>query len=55
MVRHAADSLEVLIDQPDTNAPLRLGQPDDGTVWSLAEPPDPDDQYEGPLTPRRSG
>ena len=51
MVRHAADSLEVLIDQPDTNAPSGWVSSDDGTVWSLAEPPDPDDQYEGPLTP----
>ena len=51
MVRHAADSLEVLLDQPDTNAPPGWVSSDDGTVWSLAELPDPDDLYEGPLSP----
>lgn len=51
MVRHAADSLEVLLDQPDTNAPPGWLSSDDGTVWSLAELPDPDDLYEGPLSP----
>lgn len=51
MVRHAADSLEVLLDQPDTNAPPGWTSSSDGTVWSLTEPPDPDDLYEGPLSP----
>lgn len=49
MVRHAVDSLEVLLDQPDTNAPPGWASSDDGTVWSLAELPD--DLYEGPLSP----
>lgn len=51
MVRHAADSLEVLLDQPDTNAPPGWISSNDGTVWSLSEKPAPDDLYEGPLSP----
>lgn len=51
MVRHAADGLEVLLDQPDINAPPGWISSDDGTVWSLAELPDPDELYEGPLSP----
>lgn len=51
MIRHAADSLEVLLDEPDTNPPPGWTSSDDGTVWSLAEVPDPDDLYDGPLNP----
>jgi nucleoid-associated protein YgaU/DNA-binding SARP family transcriptional activator len=51
MIRHSDTSLEVLLDQPDTNAPAGWSSTDDGTVWSLAEPPDSDDPYDGPLSP----
>jgi nucleoid-associated protein YgaU/DNA-binding SARP family transcriptional activator len=51
MVRHAADSLEVLLDQPDPNPPPGWVSTEDGTVWSLAEPPDPDALDHGPLCP----
>ncbi|MCB1010630.1 MAG: LysM peptidoglycan-binding domain-containing protein [Microthrixaceae bacterium] len=51
MVRHAVDSLEVLLDRPDTNAPPGWVSSEDGTVWSLSELPEPDDLYEGPLSP----
>ncbi|WCO67953.1 LysM peptidoglycan-binding domain-containing protein [Iamia majanohamensis] len=51
MVRHADDSLEVLLDQPDTDPPPGWTSSDDGTVWTLTEIPDPDDLYYGPLSP----
>jgi DNA-binding SARP family transcriptional activator len=51
MVRHASDSLEVLMDQPDTNAPPGWISSADGAVWSLTESADPDDLYQGPLSP----
>ena len=51
MIRHSDTSLEVLLDQPDTNAPAGWSSTDDGTVWTLVEPPDTDDPYDGPLSP----
>lgn len=51
MVRHAADSLEVLLDQPDPKPPPGWVSTEDGTVWSLVEPPDPDALDHGPLCP----
>lgn len=51
MVRHAADSLEVLLDEPDAVAPPGWASSEDGEVWTLAEAPDPDDLYDGPLSP----
>ena len=51
MIRHSDTSLEILLDQPDTNAPAGWSSTDDGTVWTLVEPPDTDDPYDGPLSP----
>lgn len=51
MIRHSEDSLEVLLDRPDTNPPPGWISTDDGTVWTLIEPPDADDPYDGPLSP----
>jgi DNA-binding SARP family transcriptional activator/LysM repeat protein len=51
MIRHSDTSLEVVLDQPDTNAPPAWSSTDDGTVWTLVEPPDTDDLYDGPLSP----
>lgn len=51
MVRHAADSLEVLLDQPDTNAPPGWTSSEDGVVWSRTDLGGLDDLYEGPLSP----
>lgn len=48
MIRHSAESLEVLLDQPDPNPPAGWASTDDGTVWTLEEPPDPAD---APLSP----
>ena len=51
MIRHSDTSLEVLLDRPDTNAPAGWSSTDDGTVWTLVEPPDNDEPYDGPLSP----
>lgn len=51
MIRHSAHSLEVLLDEADTNAPAGWTSTDDGRVWTLAEIPDPEDAYDGPLCP----
>lgn len=51
MIRHSDTSLEVLLDQPDTNAPAGWSSTDDGALWTLVEPPDTDDPYDGPLSP----
>jgi len=51
MIRHSGDLLEVLIDEPDTKAPPGWNSTDDGTVWTLAEVPDSEAPYEGPLSP----
>lgn len=51
MIRHSDTSLEVLLDQPETNAPAGWSSTDDGTVWTLVEPPDTDGMYDGPLSP----
>ncbi len=51
MIRHSADSVEILLDQPDPNPPAGWVSTDDGTVWTLEEPPDADDPYDGPLSP----
>ena len=51
MIRHSDDSLEILLDQPDTNPPAGWISTDNGTVWTLVEPPDTDDPYDGPLSP----
>lgn len=51
MIRHCTDSLEVLLDEPDTNAPAGWSSTDDGRVWTLAAVPDPEEAYDGPLCP----
>ncbi len=51
MIRHSDTSLEVLLDQPDTNAPAGWSSTDDGTVWTLVERPESDEPYDGPLSP----
>lgn len=51
MIRHSAESLEILLDQPDPHPPAGWASTDDGTVWTLEEAPDPDDPYDGPLRP----
>ncbi len=51
MIRHSAESLEILLDQPDSKPPACWASTGDGTVWTLEEPPDPDDPYDGPLSP----
>jgi len=51
VIRHSADGLEVLLDQPDPNPPAGWTSTDDGTIWTLQDPPDPDDSYDGPLSP----
>ncbi|MCZ7537876.1 MAG: LysM peptidoglycan-binding domain-containing protein [Acidimicrobiia bacterium] len=51
MIRHSAESVEILLDQPDPNPPAGWAGTDDGAVWTLEEPPDPDDPYDGPLSP----
>src|SRR3546814_15946842 len=43
MIRHSIDSLEVLLDQPDTNPPDGWTPTDDGTVWTMVEVPDADE------------
>lgn len=51
MIRHSDTSLEVLLDQPETSAPVGWTSTDDGAVWTLVERPDGDDPYDGPLSP----
>ena len=51
MIRHSDTSLEVLLDQPETNAPVGWTTTDDGAVWTLVERPETDDPYDGPLSP----
>lgn len=51
VIRHSAGSLEVLLDQPDPNPPAGWASTDDGTIWTLQDPPDPGDSYDGPLSP----
>src|SRR3546814_18725747 len=50
MIRHSIDSLEVLLDQPDTNPPDGWSTTDDGTVWTMVEVPEADEAYDGPLS-----
>lgn len=51
MIRHATDSLEVLLDQPDTHPPAGWTASGDGTIWTLTDAPEADDLYDGPLSP----
>lgn len=51
MIRHSDSGLEVLLDQPDVNAPAGWSSTEDGTVWSLLERPDTEELYYGPLSP----
>ncbi|HTO00558.1 MAG TPA: bacterial transcriptional activator domain-containing protein, partial [Microthrixaceae bacterium] len=51
IVRHSEDCLEVLLDQPDTNAPVGWSSTEDGAVWTLVELPGLVDPNEGPLNP----
>ena len=51
MIRHSDTSLEVLLDKPDTNPPAGWISTDNGKVWTLVEPPDTDEPYDGPLSP----
>ncbi len=48
IVRHSSDSLEVLLDQADPDAPAGWTSTDDGTVWTLTGPPLLDDLHDGP-------
>jgi DNA-binding SARP family transcriptional activator/LysM repeat protein len=51
MIRHSDTSLEVLLDQPDVNAPTGWSSTDDGAIWSLVQSPDADEPYDGPASP----
>lgn len=51
MIRHAATSLEVLLDQPDSNPPAGWTTSEDGTIWTLTARHDLDEPYDGPLCP----
>jgi nucleoid-associated protein YgaU/DNA-binding SARP family transcriptional activator len=50
LVMHS-DVVEVLLDQPDTDAPRGWASTDDGSVWTLVEAPRADLPYEGSLCP----
>jgi DNA-binding SARP family transcriptional activator len=50
MIRYSDDSLEVLLDRPDTNPPAGWTATDDGNVWTLVDLPDFDEPYDGPLS-----
>jgi len=39
LVRHSVGCLEILLDQPDTNAPAGWISAADGTLWTQTEPP----------------
>ncbi|MGQ0823782.1 MAG: LysM peptidoglycan-binding domain-containing protein [Actinomycetota bacterium] len=51
MIRHSVESLEVVLDEPDTCAPAGWSTTDDGAVWILRARPDIEDAYDGPLSP----
>jgi DNA-binding SARP family transcriptional activator/nucleoid-associated protein YgaU len=51
VVRHSAESLEVLLDHADTSAPDGWHAEGDGLVWILDEPVDPDEPLDGPMCP----
>ncbi|HSK21616.1 MAG TPA: hypothetical protein VK906_00485, partial [Egicoccus sp.] len=51
VVRHGADDLEVLLDQPNEDAPPGWHAEGDGLVWILDEPPHPDEPLDGPMCP----
>jgi DNA-binding SARP family transcriptional activator/nucleoid-associated protein YgaU len=51
VVRHAADDLEVLLDQPNEDPPPGWHAEGDGLLWILDEPPHPDEPLAGPMCP----
>lgn len=51
MIRHSDHSLEVLLDRPDPHPPAGWISTDEGTVWTLVEPPASEEPYDGPLSP----
>jgi nucleoid-associated protein YgaU/DNA-binding SARP family transcriptional activator len=51
LIRHSDSELEVLLDQPDVNAPTGWTSTEDGTVWTLVEQSDTEELYDGPLSP----
>jgi len=51
IIRHSAESLEVLLDHPDPSPPAGWTTSDDGTIWTLEVPPHPDDLPDELLSP----
>jgi DNA-binding SARP family transcriptional activator len=51
IIRHADDHLEVLLDQPDPHPPTGWAASDDGAVWALSQPLDPDELDDTPMAP----
>lgn len=51
VVRHGADSIEVLLDQPDSEPPDGWTASDDGTVWTLVDRPHSGDGLDAVMCP----
>lgn len=51
VIRHASTSFEVLLDRPTLPAPPGWEADDEGAVWTLVTPPDPDEPPDGPMCP----
>lgn len=51
MIRHSVTGIELLIDQPARDAAPGWVSNEAGTVWTLVDPPDLDEPYDGPMCP----
>jgi DNA-binding SARP family transcriptional activator len=51
MIRHSVTGIELILDQPDGDAAPGWASDYAGTVWTLVEPPDLDEPYDGPMCP----